>query len=112
MNLIRNKIKFPPRKNSKQIINYFKKHKIWHYLKSPIIKKRDIKKLVNPWTDRTYLPELKDLYLLHSFILLNKRLTVLEFGSGWSSLIMAHALMINKKKYEKKTYKIRKKKHF
>ena len=61
MKLIQNKIKFPPRKNNKQIINYFKKHKIWQHLKSPIIKKRNLKDLIDPWTNSTYLPELKDL---------------------------------------------------
>ena len=112
MKLIQNKIKFPPRKNNRQIINYFKKHKIWQHLKSPIIKKRNLKDLIDPWTNSTYLPELKDLYLLHSFVILNKRLTILEFGSGWSSLIMAHALMLNKLKYKNKTHKIRKKNIF
>ena len=46
---------------------------------------------------KTYPPEIIDLCRLHQFVILNKRLTILEFGSGWSSLIMAHALMINKK---------------
>ncbi|MBT7753088.1 MAG: hypothetical protein HN733_01365 [Gammaproteobacteria bacterium] len=49
--------------------------------------------------DEPYRPELLDLYRLHSFIILNKRLTVLEFGSGWSSLVMADALKKNRHKY-------------
>ena len=43
--------------------------------------------LANP-----YKPEIRDLYNLYNYIILNKRITVLEFGSGWSSLIIALAL--------------------
>ena len=34
-----------------------------------------------------YKPELRDLYNLYNYIILNKRITVLEFGSGWSSMV-------------------------
>ena len=61
-----------------------------------------------PWSKTTYSPEIMDLYRLHQFIILNKRLTVLEFGSGWSSLILAHALMINEKNFFNDTKKLRK----
>ena len=44
-------------------------------------------------------PDLKDLYRLYSFIVLNKRTTVLEFGTGYSTLVMHYALMQNKKKF-------------
>ena len=37
-------------------------------------------------------PELLDLYRLYNFVLENKRTTVMEFGSGWSSLIFVLAL--------------------
>ena len=46
-----------------------------------------------------YPPMLEDLYRLYQFIVLNKRTTILEFGSGWSSLIFNLALSENKKKY-------------
>ena len=36
-----------------------------------------------------YKPELKDLYLLHQYTLKYRRTTVLEFGTGWSSLVFA-----------------------
>ncbi|MDC1256081.1 hypothetical protein N8Z66_00195 [Pelagibacteraceae bacterium] len=39
-----------------------------------------------------YLPELFDLYNLYQCVLINKRTTILEFGSGWSSLIFSLAL--------------------
>lgn len=44
-------------------------------------------------------PDLEDLYNLYQFIVINKRTTVLEFGCGYSSLIMHLALEANKKKY-------------
>ena len=37
-------------------------------------------------------PELNDLYNLYQFVLINKRTTILEFGSGWSTLIFSLAL--------------------
>ena len=48
-----------------------------------------------------YKPDLIDLYRLYFYIFLNKRTTVLEFGSGWSTLIIALALTDLKKKYKK-----------
>ena len=30
---------------------------------------------------------------------MNKRITALEFGCGWSTLIIKHALIINRKKF-------------
>ena len=39
-----------------------------------------------------YMPELTDLYRLYQFIIMNKRITIFEFGSGWSSLIFNLAL--------------------
>ena len=51
-------------------------------------------KVINP-----YKPDLKDLYRLYFFVLYNKRTTIMEFGSGWSSLVMALALSKLKNKY-------------
>lgn len=113
MDKIRYKIKIPPKKNLKQIKQYFESFDVLRYLgKKTISKNREISKLVNPWSNKIYGPELHDLYLLHSYIILNKRLTVLEFGSGWSSLIIGHALMINKNNYQNKVKNIRKKNIF
>jgi len=55
----------------------------------------------------TYKPELKDLYRLHRFILDFKRTTVLEFGVGWSTLVMANALAINRGKYHRAVANLR-----
>ena len=113
MKKIFNYIKLPPKKNYSQIIKYFKKYDLLKFLKDPIIsKKRNINKIINPWSSKTYSPELIDFYMLHAYIILNKRMTILEFGSGWSSLILAHALMLNKKKYTKHVKRIRKKNIF
>ena len=45
------------------------------------------------------LPELNDLYNLYQFIILNKRTTICEFGSGYSSLIFNLALKELKNKF-------------
>jgi hypothetical protein len=45
-----------------------------------------------------HLPDLKDLYFLYQVIRLNNRTTILEYGCGWSTLIMHLALMKNKRK--------------
>ena len=47
-----------------------------------------------------YRPELRDLYRLHSIIRKKKRTTVLEFGVGWSTVVMADALRRNAKEYD------------
>ena len=42
--------------------------------------------------NEAYIPKLYDLYNLYQYILINKRTTILEFGSGWSTLIFGLAL--------------------
>ena len=54
-----------------------------------------------------YPPNLQDLYRLYQFVILNKRTTILEFGSGWSSLIFSLALSENKRKYSKEIKELR-----
>ena len=106
----KNKLKIPPKKNILHIKKYFKDCNILHFFKDPIFeKKMPIKKLLKLTSKKTYFPALHDLYFLHAFIILNKRLTIMEFGSGWSSIVMAHALMVNKKRLNFKTNRLRKK---
>ena len=62
---------------------------------------------LNENNNKVFQPDLNDLYRLYQFIILNKRTTILEFGSGWSSLIMAHALNNNMKKYKDKVKNLR-----
>ena len=49
-------------------------------------------------TENPQPPELRDLYRLYQFIVLNKRTTVLEFGCGYSSVVISKALTFNRKK--------------
>ena len=50
-------------------------------------------------SNEPYIPELDDLYNLYQYILINKRTTILEFGSGWSTLIFSLALTELKNKF-------------
>ena len=79
----------------KEYLNqYFLKNKI--FKKEKEIKERNKKK--NPYFDtKPFGPELLDLYRLHQIILKYKRTTILEFGVGWSTKVMANALLINEK---------------
>ena len=54
-----------------------------------------------------YIPELGDLYNLYQYVLINKRITILEFGSGWSSLIFSLALNELKNKFSSEVKKLR-----
>tara|TARA_Y100001970_G_scaffold294195_1_gene448305 strand:- start:8354 stop:9151 length:798 start_codon:yes stop_codon:yes gene_type:complete len=52
--------------------------------------------------DEPYIPKLNDLYNLYQYVLINKRTTILEFGSGWSTLIFSLALKELRDKFSKK----------
>jgi len=94
------KIIFPKRLNDKYIENFFVKIG----LKQIVI---DSKKKLSANLDQRTMripqpPDLKDLYRLYMLIVLNKRTTVLEFGTGYSTLVMHYALMENQKRYGNK----------
>tara|TARA_S200000501_G_C20849590_1_gene755133 strand:+ start:1978 stop:2766 length:789 start_codon:yes stop_codon:yes gene_type:complete len=59
-----------------------------------------------------YRPEFEDLVRLHYVIRKRKVLTVLEFGIGWSTLVMADALKKNFEDYSKDIKGIRRKDPF
>ena len=103
-------IKIPPNISLKKILNYFRKHNlnlIYNYKFEKDIKNTEIiNTLKKP---KVFEPNLFDLYKIHNFILLNKRTSVLEFGCGWSSLVIEHAIRLNKKKFNKEISKIEKK---
>ncbi len=94
-----------PKKVSKTELNkFFKKKKLQFLLeesKNNFYQTNKLKKKT------AYKPELNDLYRLYKFIVLNKRTTVLEFGSGWSSLIITLALNELKEKYTHKIKNLR-----
>jgi hypothetical protein len=99
-------LKIPPNISEKKIINYFRKHNLniianYRFEKN-VESSRVVNTLKNP---KTFEPNLIDLYKIHNFILLNKRTSVLEFGCGWSSLVIEHAIRLNKKKFNREISK-------
>ena len=82
------KIKLPKKKSIKSIKKFFKENGLKFYL---IQKANQIKRDMR-FEKNTYKPELQDLYRLHRLIILNKRISVLEYGTGWSSLVISNAL--------------------
>ena len=90
---------FPKKLNKKQLENFFVKKGLNEIVK--LSKKPDLK-VNNMVSSKPYKPDLYDLYRLYEFVRLNKRTTILEFGSGWSSLVFAIALKELKNKFGNK----------
>ena len=84
--------------------SYFKKFGLDSILVSKNFHKRSINQMQ---VKKPYEPELDDLFLLHRYIILFKRMTVLEFGTGWSTLVMANAVRHNKIKYAQNIQNLR-----
>ena len=82
MTQIKKFVKFPKRTTLNNAKKYFKKSNL----------------LVEVRNKNIFPPNLIDLYRIHQFIILNNRTSVLEYGCGWSSLIISHALNYNLKK--------------
>tara|TARA_B100000963_G_scaffold359267_1_gene386064 strand:+ start:9009 stop:9836 length:828 start_codon:yes stop_codon:yes gene_type:complete len=76
--------------------NKFKKS--IHNLNSSQVKEKIKKK---------FYPNIEQLYFIYNIITIFKRVTVLEFGVGWSTKIISTALLENKKKYHKKIRNLR-----
>jgi hypothetical protein len=98
------KIKIPAAKNKVFIENFFIKKGLKILVELSKKKKPTVNQMV---VNEPYIPELNDLYRLYQFIVLNKRTTVMEFGSGWSSLIFNLSLQELKKKFSTKIIKLR-----
>lgn len=93
------------KKMDKNFINSFlKKKKLLKLVLSDHNKDLDTNELIST---QPYKPDLVDLCSLYELVVLNKRTTILEFGSGWSTLIFAIALSELKKKYYKKVENLR-----
>jgi hypothetical protein len=60
--------------------------------------------------DKVLAPKIEKLFFLYKIIILNKRLTALEFGSGWSTSILSLALGENSKKFNGKNVPTKKNK--
>ena len=98
-------INLPPKKTNKEIEKFFKKKGLNLLVNESKRKRLSVNEMIGFFPP--YVPELNDLYRLYQFILLNKRTTILEFGSGWSSLIFYLALSDLKKKYSKQVKNLR-----
>ena len=98
------KVKIPKNIPIKKIHDFFKKKGLTKLIKLSTNETSDVNTLIekNP-----YQPDLKDLYRLYQFVYLNKRTTILEFGSGWSSLVLSLALNDLKKIFSHDVKKLR-----
>ena len=83
------KFKKPTSKNIKYLENFFIKKGLKILVDQSKKKEPTVNKMRQ---DEPAMPELDDLYNLYQYILINKRTTVLEFGSGWSTLIFSLVL--------------------
>ena len=102
--MIKKFVKFPKKINLKKNEKFF----LEKNLRDIVYKSKKRPQGVNDMIIKEpYKPELDDLYRLYNFITLNKRTTILEFGSGYSSLIFLLALQRNKKKYFNKINSLR-----
>ena len=107
MNIILNKIKIPAKVNQQKIEKFFITNKLGELVKlSKLSKPLSVNQIVSKNLP-SYPPILSDLYRLYNFVILNKRTTILEFGSGWSTLIFNLALSVNKMKYSEEIKNLR-----
>lgn len=86
----------------KHFFKYWKKEKLDKYF-IPVSKKINYSPFFNvkKQKDISFPPVIIDLVNLHKLIRKRKVFTILEFGIGYSSIIMADALLKNKNDYEK-----------
>ena len=89
-------IKKPTYKGKKFIENFFIKKSLGTLVDLSKKKMPSVNEMIS---DEAYVPELEDLFNLYQYILNNKRITLLEFGSGWSTLIFSLALKELKDKF-------------
>jgi hypothetical protein len=88
----------------RRFIEIFKKNKLPQLLKLKNLKLSQKEKIFDPILNisKKYNPEIIDLARLYDLIVKNKPFTVLEFGVGYSTIVIAKALYENKKKFNKK----------
>ena len=75
---------------------YIEKYRLDSLIKVTASAERGINDTVNPDYKDPFAPEWDDLVRLHDFVLTRKVTTVLEFGCGYSTIMFAHALSLNK----------------
>ena len=97
-------IKSPKKLTTNKIISFFESLNMGFVVNLS----REYQESVNDMSsDLKYRPQLVDLYRLYQLLVLNKRTTVLEFGSGYSSLMFAASLSALKGKYLPHVSKLR-----
>ena len=97
-------MKKPANKNQKFLENFFIKKGLKLLVDLSKKKKRSVNQMI---INEPFVPELDDLYNLYQYVLINKRTTILEFGSGWSSLIFSLALNELANKFSNEVKKLR-----
>ena len=97
-------IKLPSTKNQKYIENFFIKKNLKSIVDFSKKEEPSVNKMV---MNELYIPYLSKLYRLYQFVLINKRTTVFEFGSGWSTLIFSLALKELRDKFSKEVKRLR-----
>ena len=97
-------MKKPASKNQKFFENFFIKKGLKLLVDLSKNNKRSVNQMIK---NEAYLPELNDLYNLYQYVLINKRTTILEFGSGWSTLIFSLALNELANKFSNEVKKLR-----
>ena len=97
-------MKKPVNKNRQFVENFFANKGLQILVELSKKKKRSVNQMV---VNEPFIPELDDLYNLYQYILINKRTTVLEFGSGWSTLIFSLALNELSNKFSNEVKKLR-----
>ncbi len=91
--------KKPNIKNKNFIENFFTRKGLKLLVDLSKKNKRSVNQMIS---SVPYKPELYDLYNLYQYVLINKRTTIFEFGSGWSTLIFSLALKEVRDKYYNK----------
>jgi hypothetical protein len=97
-----------PKKTEKELIIFFKKNQLGIIVKKYLLGKKNLHhgKFITQ-KSKPYPPILDDLFKLFYIITKFKRLTCLEFGTGWSTLVINQAMTINKNKYLNKISDLR-----
>jgi len=105
-------LKIPKNVNQKKAANFFSKIGFGKFVKESSNKKLPPPNQPALGQISPFKPDLIDLYRIYQFIILNKRTTVLEFGCGYSSCVIMHALNQLHLKYHKKIKNLRRKHPF
>ena len=98
------KIFMPKKINFSEIVEFFHNKDLGFILNFSDKGKLNVNEMT---ASDPFKPDLYDLYRLYQFVVLNKRTTILEFGSGWSSLVFSFALSELQDTYKKKVAELR-----